>query len=39
MLSFRVDGDEAERIQAWAERLGLDRSELLRDAVSCPNST
>ena len=33
MLSFRVDEDVAERIQAWAERLGVDRSELLRDAV------
>ena len=33
MLSFRVDEDEAERIQAWAERLGVDRSELLRDAL------
>jgi len=33
MLSFRVDDDEAERIQAWAERLGVDRSELLRDAL------
>jgi predicted transcriptional regulator len=33
MLSFRVDDDEAERIQVWAERLGVDRSELLRDAL------
>ncbi|HLY82607.1 MAG TPA: ribbon-helix-helix domain-containing protein [Acidimicrobiales bacterium] len=33
MLSFRVEADEAERIQAWAERLGVDRSELLRDAL------
>jgi predicted transcriptional regulator len=33
MLSFRVDDDDAERIQAWAERLGVDRSELLRDAL------
>jgi len=33
MLSFRVDQDEARRAQAWAERLGVDRSELLRDAL------
>jgi predicted transcriptional regulator len=33
MLSFRVDDDEAVRVQAWAERLGVDRSELLRDAL------
>jgi len=33
MLSFRVDQGEAERAQEWAERLGLDRSELLRDAL------
>jgi predicted transcriptional regulator len=33
MLSFRVDDEEAARAQAWAERLGVDRSELLRDAL------
>jgi len=33
MLSFRLDDDEAERVTAWAARLGVDRSELLRDAV------
>ena len=33
MLSFRVDGAEAARAQAWADRLGLDRSELLRAAL------
>ncbi len=33
MLSFRIDDEEAARAQAWAERLGVDRSELLRDAV------
>ncbi len=33
MLSFRVDLDDAERAQRWAERLGLDRSALLRDAL------
>jgi len=33
MLSFRVDDEEAARVTAWAERLGVDRSELLRDAL------
>jgi len=33
MLSFRVDDAEARTAQSWAERLGIDRSELLRDAL------
>ncbi|MEA2532716.1 MAG: hypothetical protein QOJ93_527, partial [Actinomycetota bacterium] len=33
MLSFRVDGAVATELQAWADRLGVDRSEILRDAV------
>jgi hypothetical protein len=33
MLSFRVDAREAAEAQVWAERLGIDRSELLRDAL------
>ena len=33
MLSFRVDEQEAAELQRWADRLGLDRSELLRDAL------
>ena len=33
MLSFRVPDEDAERVQLWAERLGVDRSELLREAV------
>jgi len=33
MLSFRVADEEAQQTQAWAERLGIDRSELLRDAL------
>ena len=33
MLSFRTDADDAARIQGWAERLGIDRSQLLRDAL------
>jgi hypothetical protein len=33
MLSFRVAPDEAAEAQRWAESLGLDRSELLREAL------
>ena len=33
MLSFRVDDAEAAAAQQWAERLGVDRSELLREAL------
>lgn len=33
MLSFRVDENEASEIQRWADRLGIDRSELLREAL------
>lgn len=33
MLSFRVGDDDAAEIQAWADALGVDRSEILRDAV------
>ena len=33
MLSFRVDDSEAERAQGWALRLGVDRSELIREAL------
>lgn len=33
MFSFRVDDDEAEEARRWADRLGLDRSELLRQAL------
>jgi predicted transcriptional regulator len=33
MLSFRVDDDEAAAAQQWAERLHIDRSELLREAL------
>lgn len=32
MLSFRVDEAAAASAQHWAERPGLDRSELLRQA-------
>lgn len=33
MLSFRVGEGDAADVQQWAERLGIDRSELLRDAL------
>ena len=33
MLSFRVDDGDAREAQRWAEALGVDRSELLREAL------
>jgi hypothetical protein len=33
MLSFRTDAHDAAEAQRWSERLGIDRSELLRDAL------
>lgn len=33
MLSFRVEPADAADAQLWAERLGVDRSELLRQAL------
>jgi hypothetical protein len=33
MLSFRVADAEAAEAQRWAEELGVDRSELLREAL------
>ena len=33
MFSFRVDEGEAADAIRWAERLGVDRSELLREAL------
>jgi predicted transcriptional regulator len=33
MMSFRVDDDEAAEAQRWADELGIDRSELLREAL------
>jgi antitoxin component of RelBE/YafQ-DinJ toxin-antitoxin module len=33
MLSFRVDESDAAQAQEWADRLGVDRSELLREAL------
>ena len=33
MLSFRVDEREAAEVQRWADLLGVQRSELLREAL------
>lgn len=33
MLSFRVEADLAEQVEAWAEALGVARSEVLREAL------
>lgn len=33
MLSFRVDDRDAVEAQRWAQSLGIDRSELLREAL------
>ena len=33
MASFRVDEEEAALAQRWADRLGIDKSKLFRDAL------
>lgn len=33
MLSFRIADEEATAVTLWADRLGIDRSELIRDAL------
>lgn len=33
MLSFRAEQSDADEAQRWAETLGIDRSELLREAL------
>jgi predicted transcriptional regulator len=33
MMSFRVDDNEAAQTQRWADQLGIDKSELLREAL------
>lgn len=33
MMSFRVDDNEAALAQRWADALGIDKSELLREAL------
>ncbi len=34
MVSFRADDDDVADADRWAKRLGVDRSELLRDALA-----
>lgn len=33
MISFRVEEHQASAAQRWADRLGIDKSELLRQAL------
>lgn len=33
MVSFRLDEADDAELRAWARRLGVDRSQLLRDAL------
>ncbi len=33
MVSFQTEEADVKELQAWADRLGLDRSELLREAL------
>jgi hypothetical protein len=33
MLTFRVDQRDADEAQRWAAKLGIDRSQLLREAL------
>lgn len=33
MVSFRVNDEEAKLAQRWADTLGIDKSELLREAL------
>jgi len=33
MMSFRVDDSDAAQTQQWADQLGIDKSELLREAL------
>lgn len=34
MVSFRVEDEDVAEADRWASRLGVDRSELLRDALA-----
>lgn len=34
MISFRADDEDVAAADRWAQRLGVDRSELLRDALA-----
>ena len=33
MLSFRADEEDVNRIRQWSQRLGVERSELMREAL------
>ena len=33
MISFRVGDGQADELREWADRLGVERSELLREAL------
>lgn len=33
MLSFRVEESDAEEVRSWSKRLGVQRSQLLREAL------
>ena len=33
MISFRIDDESANAAQRWADELGIDKSELLREAL------
>ena len=33
MMSFRLSAADAVEVQRWADRLGIDRSELVREAL------
>lgn len=33
MISFRAEDSEARAVTEWAEKLGVDRSEILREAL------
>ena len=34
MVSFRADDDDVAEVDRWADRLGVERSELLREALA-----
>ena len=34
MVSFRADDDDVAQADRWAERLGVERSELIREALA-----
>lgn len=34
MVSFRADDEDVAEVDRWADRLGVERSELLREAIA-----